>query len=72
MKDLFLNKENKKGKWTNIPTHPARLKVLKTKNYHPQEHQFSAIKISGTITWNPSPSLPVVPHSYLPLLSSEF
>lgn len=67
MSYLFLNKESKNTKWTKkhhqkIPKHSTRPKVLKTKNHHPQEHQFSTTKISGTINMKSSTSLPVLSH----------
>lgn len=34
---------------TRPKQNPTRLKALKIKNDHPQEHQFSITKISGTV-----------------------
>lgn len=64
--ERFIPQPRKPKKQMNKKT-PTRPKALKSRNHHPQEHQFS-----GTIKLNPSPSPSVVLHSHLLLLSSFY
>lgn len=74
MRDLFLNQKNQKKIKLTKKLQQTQLgqRLSKPKLIIPKEYQFSTIKISGTIRLNPSPSLPVVPHSHLLLSSSKF